>query len=82
MFQISVMCDAAGLSRASCGECPKPPDAIDNTWCTGGNQCEIQAFKALNGVDRRPTLSIDTCVSKYIFERSLVLRKVLNYVPL
>ena len=92
LFQISVKCDT-GVTKASCAECPNPlqPDAAGNrkcnngindvcTWCTGGGDCEIHPFRSLDKVNGRLVWSIDTCVSKYIFERSLVLRKVLNYV--
>ena len=78
--------------RESCAECPNPlkPDAVGNrqcdmnnngdcTWCTGGGDCEIHTFKSLDQ-QSLPSLSYDTCVGMYIFERSLVFRKVLNYV--
>ena len=40
----------------------------DTTWCTGNGDCEIHTFKSLDKVDGRAVWSIDTCVSKYIFE--------------
>ena len=67
--------------RESCAECPNPPDVVGTTWCDGTGDCAIRNYKALTQDGHSlPSLPFDTCLSKYIFERSLVLRKVLNFV--
>ena len=73
------MCDT-GVSRASCAECPNPPGTVGNTWCDGDGDCMIKEFKALDGADL-PNLSVDTCVSKYIFERCKLCLFQPYYIP-